>query len=217
MRPSFVLLLVLAAAACGPQGDPSDRYLRALNAKAQGDAETYFDELVALAHDAPDSRAGRRARAMLQGPDLFTYSMVAGVLSAVAIPNFRRFKERARAMGAKTGLHAVYVAERSFYFENTRYGRSFAEIAFVPEAGDRYVYFLSRQEWVAGSALSDSDGLRRRASQVLSQYGVTPRVTKTGFLAAAVANLDDDSDLEVWTIDESGEALNVLADLDSRF
>ncbi len=210
MRCIVVLMGMLAA--CGPK--PEERYIRALNARADGDAAAYFDTLVALAADAPESRAGRRARAMLQGPDMMTLAVVGGVLSAIAIPNFMKFQERAklsRREGVREELHGLYIAERAYFAEANRYGHSFADIAFAPSPTSRYVFFLGPQEELVGGSAGGAKA-QQAAARGLPTHGITPRVTHQGFLTAAVGNLDSDPQLEVWTIDETGTPANIEGD-----
>src|SRR5262245_37664482 len=83
-RPA--LATAVAAAACaGPQQlAPKQRYVAALKRKHAGDAQGYFDDLLALAHDAPETRAGRRARAVVASGGLVSeVAMWAAVASVV--------------------------------------------------------------------------------------------------------------------------------------
>ena len=57
-----LLLLAATTLACAGKS-PKERYIDALNQRMAGDSKAYFDGMLALAHDEPDSRAGRRARA----------------------------------------------------------------------------------------------------------------------------------------------------------
>ena len=99
MRSVLILLLV---AACMPT--PKERYLQAVNKKMNGNAQGYYEDLLALAHDAPDSRAGRRARATLASNPGLTDAYVAGVLAAAVVPALRSMQERGAQSEAETSL-----------------------------------------------------------------------------------------------------------------
>jgi hypothetical protein len=94
---------IAALVACAPAQklDPQERYLRALNFRAEGDARAFYDELLALAHDTPDSRQGRRARVMLQGVDLLTMVSAAAVVGLLL---GREHKERLDASSDRPAI-----------------------------------------------------------------------------------------------------------------
>lgn len=203
-----------AAAGPGPEAKPSptERYLRALDRRSDGDAKGYYDELIALAHEEPDSRAGRKARAIVQGNDPLMLAAYVGVLAAIAVPNFMKFQERAKQSSVKSNLKMIHIAQSAFHAERGRYCRTFEECGVLLQDGEGYVYFLAPKE-VMGTGAADAALSPAKALAALKKAGVTPKVTKKGFVAAAVANLDADDELDIWTIDESGELLNLASDL----
>lgn len=64
MKPTIAVLCLVLLAACGGAA-PRDRYVEAVKARASGDNRAYYDAMVELAHEAPDTRVGRKARANL--------------------------------------------------------------------------------------------------------------------------------------------------------
>lgn len=64
MKQTLVVTCLLSLAACAG-APPRDRYVEAVKARAAGDNKAYYDTMVELAHDAPDTRVGRKARANL--------------------------------------------------------------------------------------------------------------------------------------------------------
>jgi type IV pilus assembly protein PilA len=214
MTRILCIFAVAASAACGPKVTPRDRYVRALNYRLEGNAHAQTDELIALAHEEPQSRAGRRARATLVGGDWSVTVATIGVLAAIAIPNFLKFQARSRQSEAKTNLKTLYVAQKSYFAEYGKYGRSFNECAFSPEPGARYLYFLSRTEVVGGDAAGAPPGLRERAAELLEELKLRPEVKKQSFLAVAVGNIDDDETLDVWAIDADNNLENRQSDVE---
>lgn len=66
-RTWVVMLTCSMFCACGTSRTAArDQYVKALDLRQQGDAQAYYDALIAVANAAPDTRAGRRARAVLR-------------------------------------------------------------------------------------------------------------------------------------------------------
>ncbi len=124
-----------------------------------------------------------------------------GVISAIAIPNFTKFQARARGSEARVNLKSAYIAQRTFFAEKERWGRSFEEIGFLPEKDRRYTYCMGRQCLPcdkAGCKVSPPP----TPCQGLTSVGQGPR---DGFSICAYANLDADDTWDVWVIDQDGE------------
>ena len=151
---------------------------------------------------------------MLQSSDITTLVAAAGVVGAIAIPNFKKFQQRSRRSEAKVNLKALLVAQMSYHAETGRYCPTFAECAFSIEPGATYLYFMGPNEAQGGDAADSPDLLRMQAAMVLDQLGIEPGVHAQGFRAVAIANLDRDQDLDVWMIDESNNLVNLVNDLD---
>ena len=72
--------------------------------------------------------------------ELMIVVAIIGILAAIAIPNFLRYQAKSRQSEAKTNLGAVFVAETSYFGEQSRYG-SFQEIGYaLAGASNRYTY-----------------------------------------------------------------------------
>ncbi len=210
----FVALVVgLGLAGCAQQQlTPKQRYVHALNHKLQGDAQAYQRELIALAHDTPDSRAGRRARASLTSGSLLSTVAVLGVIAAIAIPNFEQFSRRAKQTEVQPQLKALAAAMQAFYAEHRRYCATFAECGFEVPPDASYLYYLSVDEVAGGGGAADPSLLRLRAETTLSAMSVRPRVEQASFFAVAVGDPDEDGDLDVWAVDENDNIVNLLKD-----
>lgn len=129
-----------------------------------------------------------------------------------------RFHPRAKQSEAKVNLKAIAAASRAFSADDGGCSARIAQIGFAPERGNRYLYALStdgplelpgRRVADAVGVLADTakhpqldnEALERGVPEALwdtiglSTDGGTCEVT-----AIAVSNLDDDDDLDVWTI-----------------
>ncbi len=205
-----------ACASTGPKRSPKQRYYDALDKRLSGDAKGYYDGIIALAHDAPDSRAGRRARAMLQGADLYTLAAVGGVLGAIAIPSFIKYQNRAEQTEAQTQLRGVDVAQQAYRQRHGVWCQVPSACRLGDFAGTHYIYFLTDSTIRGGDQADDKGSLISRARIAMKALGVEARMAEDGFLTIAVGDLDGDPDLDIWIIDEAGGPFQLANDLDSN-
>lgn len=135
-----------------------------------------------------------------------------GVVAAVAIPNFMKFQSRSKQSEAVSNLKSAYTAQRVYFQEKDRWGRSFEEIGFAPEKGRRYTYCMGKQ-----CLPCDGPGCKvappPSPCQGLTSVGQTAR---DGFSICAYGNLDSDDTWDVWVVDQSGEPQNLSNDSESR-
>ncbi len=128
---------------------------------------------------------------------------IIGILAAIAIPNFLKYQAKARQSEARINLGGIFVAETAYYGEQARYS-DFDAIGFaLAGSSNRYTY---RAMATSQSGTTVSAG----AVQVINA-GVgaaaaegTPAAasTATGFTATAAANLDTDTVLDQWHVND---------------
>jgi type IV pilus assembly protein PilA len=72
--------------------------------------------------------------------ELMVVVAIIGLLSAVAIPNFKKYQAKAKVSEAKLQLSAAYTAESSFFSDFNIYGHCLAYMGFDPniERANRY-------------------------------------------------------------------------------
>jgi type IV pilus assembly protein PilA len=72
--------------------------------------------------------------------ELMVVVAIIGLLSAVAIPNFKKYQAKAKVSEAKLQLSAAYMAEQSFYSDFNMYGSCLTYMGFDPgnEIANRY-------------------------------------------------------------------------------
>lgn len=87
---------------------------------------------------------------------------------------------------------------------NSTYG-SFSDFRFRPGVG-RYTIYLGPDDYYAGT----KDGVEDVSPL---PPGVTPEVGEADFTAVAVANLDDDDELDIWVMTADGAPRHVFDDL----
>lgn len=205
-------------AAVEPEGGSAavlrDRYLDALDQRIEGDSRAFYDELIALAHDDPDGRIGRRARVALSGGTGATWVVTAGLLAAVAVPNFQKFSGRAKQAEAKSLLAGAFVAQQAYRAEFGRFSPTIEKCGLAVDPASRYVIYFGPRELAGGGALPDRGYVLKQAAIFFDESNIRPMVKKDRFVLVAVSNLDADPDLDVWTIDQDNELVQVQNDLE---
>ncbi len=118
----------------------------------------------------------------------------------------QRRAERLSALQASGAddLRTLLRTERLFRAAQDRYG-TLKESHFQPRSG-AYTIYLSPDEYVA--AVRDEQTITDPLPADL-----WPRVTNDAFTAVAVANLDGDAELDVWTVTEAGEVKHIANDV----
>lgn len=234
------IMLVMLAGCAGRTPSPQARYEMAVDAKYAGDAVTYFDALLGLAHDQPHSRPGRRARATLMRGQAWTavWMQTAAVMwratatglqlgaeSGSSDPGDMDHEEgasqltRAATDEVTRQLNAIYDAQRQYKAIHKRFAATFNLCGCVPSPDATYTYFLSPKE-VAGAGTPaashpQDQAYRKQIQRFLKEAGVEPHADAKSFVVAAVANLDADDDVDMWIIDEQGNVIQVASDLDN--
>ena len=128
--------------------------------------------------------------------ELMIVVAIIGILAAIAIPNFLRFQAKSKQSEAKTNLGGIFTAQTSYFSENNVFG-DFAQIAWSPVGSKQiYTYF--------SGATGDS-----KAPPVIaaSAWVGTPapamsNTAPVGFTAAAIGNIDSDTVLDSWYVND---------------
>jgi len=102
----------------------------------------------------------------------------------------------------KTNLNAIYVAEWSYFANANTYSPFFWEMNWYPLADHYYAYFLPKEE------------IQPDITQPYSlPAGLAPAVNDWGFTAVAVGNIDCDTVLDIWTINDAKVFENLVNDV----
>ncbi len=169
--------------------------------------------------------------------ELMIVVAIIGILAAIAIPNFLRYQAKSRQSEARTNLGAIFVAETSFFGEQTRYG-SFAEVGYnLAGVSNRYNYGGPTAGGTGGNNAQCAPS--QEGSNMLSNTGdcIAAGVVglreadpgpgpsgaavgsqdasagAPGFTAAAWTNLDNDPARDRWYVNDIKQNLQ-LADRD---
>ncbi len=141
--------------------------------------------------------------------ELMIVVAIIGILAAIAIPNFLKYQAKARQAEAKINLAGIYVAETSYFGEQARYG-SFAEVGFaLAGSANRYTY-RSGAGGVAGGVNTGAAGVDTINAKVggVQAQGIPAALNSAnGFTATASAQLDTDTTLDQWHVNDAKQDL----------
>lgn len=126
---------------------------------------------------------------------------IIAILAAIAIPNFLSFVSKTRRSEVKSNLSGIYKAELSYFGENNTFSPSFAEIRWVPIGNASYTYTLGVEEWGKDNTANPKPP------------SVVPVAGDNAFLAFGWGNIDPDSVVDVWTINEMNNLVIVATDI----
>ena len=146
------------------------------------------------------------------GPRRAVMAIVAGVAVSLGwVAGFVSWSESQRYQDvtliqdmASEELEKLHLAQQGYYAVHGRYG-SFDEITFSPIYG-RYTIYLGRDDHVGGIA-DNQPAVYELPIEFI------PAVENRFYRAVAVTNLDDDKELDVWVISESGRRVHEVDDL----
>lgn len=141
--------------------------------------------------------------------ELMIVVAIIGILAAIAIPNFLRYQAKARQSEAKTNLGAIFVAETSYFGEQSRYG-SFQEIGYaLAGASNRYTYRSPTTGGNGGSGgtanvdqLNPPAPLAATAENTVVPSNASTAAGAVGFTATATGNLDNDPNPDQWHVND---------------
>ncbi len=141
--------------------------------------------------------------------ELMIVVAIIGILAAIAIPNFLKYQAKSRQAEAKINLAGIYVAETSYFGEQARYG-SFAEVGFaLMGSANRYTY-RSGAGGVAGGVNTGAAGVDTINAGVggVQAQGIPAALNSAnGFTATASAQLDTDTVLDQWHVNDAKQFL----------
>jgi len=145
--------------------------------------------------------------------ELMIVVAIIGILAAIAIPNFLRFQARAKQSEAKQNLGAIYTAYTSYFSDWNTYpsaasitvgGETYncLQVAdWEPKGQLRYSY-----ECVETTAFSATVGS-------IQSCTITTGGSATQFTVAACGNIDNDSTIDEWGVDQDKNILNCCNDV----
>lgn len=146
--------------------------------------------------------------------ELMIVVAIIAFLSVIAVPNFFKFLAKAKRTEAYMNLHSIHTAQKVYWSEHGEYTTQLAGNAgagWQPEgysgggASEKFYYTYGFAQGAEGASFFTG-----KLGAASSQMSMT-RADKTGFVAAAVGDIDGDGQPDVLTINEKGE-INIVQD-----
>jgi len=137
-------------------------------------------------------------------------------LSIIAVPNFFKFLAKAKRSEAYMNLGSIYTAQKVYWAEHGRYTTQLTGnggVGWKPEGystGGSSEKFYYTYGFGQGSEGSNYFTGKLEASN--ADMGMT-YADKSGFVAAAVGDIDGDGEPDILTIDQKGEIKIIRDDL----
>jgi type IV pilus assembly protein PilA len=133
--------------------------------------------------------------------ELMIVVAIIAILAALAIPNFLSFVVKTRRTEVKSNLEAIYKAQTSYFGEKDLYSNSFVEIRWVPVGVAYYTYTCGNEYFGKDITINPPPA------------SVVPVATDNEFKAFGWGNIDTDSQVDVWHIDQGRTLVNDEDDL----
>ena len=134
--------------------------------------------------------------------ELLIVVAIIGVLASVAIPNFLRYQARTRQAEAKANLSAIFVAQTAFFSEMAYYGH-FNQIGYAPVGPSRYTYRSGAAGPTGGVSTNTVNlDLIPGSTGIVAEGSPAAGNGPSGYTATAAANLDNDTTLDQWHVND---------------
>lgn len=156
--------------------------------------------------------------------ELMVVVAIIGILSAVAIPNFKQYQAKAKTSEAKLQLAALYTAQVATIADFDSYVTCLADIGYDPdgEQAARYYIIGHTNDFVGtpavpGCTAGSTEGLSYFAADryangaaVLDSSALgAAEAAKSTFLARAAGRVSTaNTDIDTWTINENKLLIN---------
>lgn len=159
--------------------------------------------------------------------ELMVVVAIIGILASVAVPNFQKFQAKARQGEAKSLLSGVFMASEAFHQEWTAYYGSFQDIGFDPKGTLRYNVGFSgigsasmpgnfsastNQHSTSGAYCGGTGGSPNCTSPTTALVGAADP-DNAGYTAAAIGDVDGDTQTDQWTINQAKVLSNTANDV----
>lgn len=154
--------------------------------------------------------------------ELMVVVAIISILASIAIPNFMKFQSKAKQTEVRTNLKAAYIAAKAKYAETSTYTTYYLFSAmpsgrlsaFRPESNNMYTYIgngLGANDYLPCTTAKCNGLSTATKAGTTSSTCTTPSAvnsTSSTFVFKAIANIDVDSYIDLWSIDSSNNIVN---------
>jgi type IV pilus assembly protein PilA len=149
--------------------------------------------------------------------DIFLLFLVLFVIIAIAIPNFLRFNAKAKQSESKQNLMAIYEAYQSYH----TFHQTYPSLPSI-QIGNTIFNCISVAGWTPSNSFSyirynyncmNVEAFSPAVNDSPCPPGTFTTATKDSFTVASCGNVDSDTFVDVWTIDDGKHLRNVRDDV----
>lgn len=157
--------------------------------------------------------------------ELMVVVAIIGILSAVALPNFKKYQAKSKTSEAKLQLASAYTAETAFFADYDVYASCLSKMGYNPsgEASQRYygvgidatfgedeAYSNGGVGCSQGISLFESGKLTNGIASVTGAEVTAGDGTTAAFTVAAVGNIIAGTASDIWTINNAKQLKNTM-------
>lgn len=136
------------------------------------------------------------------------FATSAGIIAAVAVPNFMKFQCRSRQAEVRSMLKRIAVSQLEHGVEKKRYATTFRDLGIEADPKARYTYCMGA-DCLRCVAPGCEAANRQNPCAGMSSVGKT---LKDGFQVCAYGDADSDPALDIWLVDEAATPQNAEND-----
>ena len=111
---------------------------------------------------------------------------------------------------AQTNLYSIFTHQASYFSEHHTYSDNFSLMNWMPEHQFEYTFFCGSDSIAYSMGESDKP---YSPTNISWPAGIRPSSSATGFTCFAVGNIDNDTDLDYWYINDANKLVNQPSDL----
>jgi len=127
--------------------------------------------------------------------ELMVVVAIIGILSAVAVPQFTKFKAKARVTEGKLALSAIYTGQKVFNLEHNTYYNNLWATGFEPNGSLKYAAYLFYE-----TGVTSPNGFTSSPYQK-GQYASAYNICGTSFASGLSSNCMRDPNFVLFTSD----------------
>lgn len=151
---------------------------------------------------------------------------IVSILAAVSLPQFFNWRGRAYRSEAKMQLGALFKAQKTHFAEHRSFSDNLALVGYRPEGSPRYIVGFTSDGTPTPSGRNDTaelcaGGCPYSVELMVDPFGgalteadlATAPLSANRFTASAAGNIDNDADLDIWTVDDANVLTHAADDL----